>query len=903
MSSQPLNPLVGDASAPWRHAPRYDPDADADLFADIAKRLSGLDYLETPVWLFDAERCQFLWTNRAGLDIWQATDLVEAQRRDMASSQSEAVYTLLNDYLDRVRAGETPATWVTLNPRGTLQRYYQSHHLFTLLDGRDCLLIEARPEPPAEALLSLASNHSLTLGLYDLEGRLVSGNPRFAQLSPDNPSLEDLTRLDPKRFDRPGWLSAIRSTREVRGETSLQTERGERPYRWEARLLNVRKGQGQILVSFYDHTDLLVAEAEEARGALLEIALDAIVIIDADGVLIGFNPAAERLFGHQREDVLGRSLAEIIIPPELRERHERGMARHQREGTSDILGARIELPALRADGSRFLAELAIIEFKSRGRTQFIGFVRDVEALRRAEAQVHAERARFSSVFEHTPDPILIFDDEQRVIHANLACSRILGWPADELVGKDEAELLVTAGAGEEDWAGQAPSHVFRDPRGLKIPVELRSTRFDLEGRSHRVALVRDLRPEIRSAREKQRLAEQVKQAQRLKELGTLAGGVAHYFNNLLAAINGNLDILEELPETPDEVHAHLAELGAVSLRGKEMVRRILAFSRKASPGRAPVQLAPVAREAIALVRLAYPPTIELVLQADETLPTIEANSSQIHQVLVNLLTNACQAIGDRTGRVEIQISRVDLPRGDGGLELRAGRYLRVDITDDGPGMDAVTAAQAFNPFFTTKPVDEGTGLGLAEVHGIAAEHGGASAIATRPGAGCRVSVYLPENAASPQRSAPATPAKPAQSGTDTLEGYRILFLDDEPRLGRLFHRLMRIRAAEAVCFTEPTAALAHLEANPRCADLVMTDISMPQMSGLVFARLLSQLNPEVPILFASGRDLNDLSTVQLPNPTATIQKPYRAAELVAVLQRLRVRHGGAAAPVDSDAGP
>ena len=888
MSAHSVNPLLGDRAAAWRHARRYHPDdeADARVLADIEMRLSALRYVDTPVWLFDAERCQFLWANPGGLEIWRAESVREAQLRDIASSQSDAVYSLLNDYLEQVKEGKSPAVWVTLSPQGTLQRYYQSHHCFTLCDGRDCLLIEARAEPPAEALLSLASNHSLTLGLYRLDGTVFSGNPRFGDLSALNPKLESLVELLPPELRNTDWRETLKGTTEVQGSGLLLTERGERPFRWELRLLNQRQGEGRVIASFFDQTDQLVAEAEEARGALLEVSLDAILVIDGDGSIIEFNPAAEALFGYSRSEALGRKMADLIVPPELRERFVRGMARHQSGWESRILGRRLELSALRADGSRFLSELAVIEHVTGGRTQYIGFVRDVDALRRAEAQVRAERSRFSSVFEHAPDPIVILNAHREIVLANLACSTTLDWPLEELVGRPVDELLRPWQQEDAAHWGTHPSHELRTRGGAWIPVELRSNLFQLDGTHHSVLLLRGLQSQIKAAQDKERLAQQVKQSQRLKELGTLAGGVAHYFNNILAAMMGNLEVVQSLVSSEGELQTHVDELFAISLRGKEMVRRILAFSRKAPPGRAPMAVGPIAREAMKLVRLAYPPTIELSLSAEEGLPLVELNSSQIHQVLVNLITNACQAIGSEVGRVEIRIEAVELSRGDPGLELQAGRYLCIHVIDDGPGMDQETAAQAFHPFFTTKSVDDGTGLGLAEVHGIAAEHGGASVLDARPGEGCRVSVFLPAlQQVEPGSAAVGERQKPAADGA-SLAGMRLLFLDDEEALCRVIPRLLRRLDVEVAVFSEPLAALAHFRSAPQGFDVVMSDISMPQMSGFQFARGVSALNAEVPILLASGRDLADLHELGVSNPIAAIEKPYVVQQLAQLLGEL-----------------
>ena len=271
-------------------------------------------------------------------------------------------------------------------------------------------------------------------------------------------------------------------------------------------------------------------------------------------------------------------------------------------------------------------------------------------------------------------------------------------------------------------------------RGPQQPLQL-------DGVEHRVVRFTDLRRPIAVAQERDRLAQMAKEGQRLQELGTLAGGVAHYFNNLLAAVLGNIELLQPLAASHSEAQGHLDELVTSSERGKEMVRRILAFSRQAPPVRAPEALEPIAKEALALVRAAFPGLIDLQLAVPGPVPLVDVNATQMHQVLVNLLTNACQAVGAARGRVEVRIQVTDLAAPAGGPSLTPGRYVRVDVADDGPGMDKETAARAFQPFFTTRERHAGTGLGLAEVHGVVADHGGAVSVRTAPGAGCVLSVF------------------------------------------------------------------------------------------------------------------------------------------------------------------
>ena len=892
MKSPPEDPLFGDPNAAWRHAERYDPDkpSDAGVLADLAARLGPMDLLDAPLWVLDVERSQLLWANPPGLAVWSVADLEAARRVDVASTQSDAVHRKLMDTLARVRIGEPSSSWVTLSPSGSVRRYLLRYHPVALSDGRDALLVEAMAEPEADAWMALASDQRLTVALYALSGELLSGNPRFTELYEHNPSLARLSGLLSSEPRGTALADALTREPELRGRGPLQTARGERRFSWEARLSPSVDGPPRVLVSLFDQTERRVAEAEQARGALLELSLDAIIIVDEQGRVVEFNPAAEELFGYSRKQVLGERLSTLIIPHAHRAAHEQGMKHHQETGEGPILGQRLELPALRADGTTFQVELVVVEHVSGGRRRFIGFLRDIDALRKAEAQVFAERARFSSVFEHAPDPIVILDGDGEVLQANRACEHTLGWSVERLPGQRlDALLRPWPAAGEPHW-GTHPTHELQIEAGQWAPAEVRSSPFQLDGVEHRVVRFTDLRRPIAVAQERDRLAQMAKEGQRLQELGTLAGGVAHYFNNLLAAVLGNIELLQPLAASHSEAQGHLDELVTSSERGKEMVRRILAFSRQAPPVRAPEALEPIAKEALALVRAAFPGLIDLQLAVPGPVPLVDVNATQMHQVLVNLLTNACQAVGAARGRVEVRIQVTDLPLPAGGPSLTPGRYVRVDVADDGPGMDKETAARAFQPFFTTRERHAGTGLGLAEVHGVVADHGGAVSVRTAPGAGCVLSVFLPVSSrVSPPASAPAAAVDPA--APDPLAGLRLLFVDDERALCRLVPRLLRRDKVAVTTFTEPLAALEHFRGASADFDVVMTDISMPQMSGLEFARSLSSVRADIPVLFASGGDLSELGSFAVENPTATIGKPYMVRDLRDALRALARRRG------------
>ena len=256
----------GDRSA-WRNAERYS-TSDAGgraVLEQLDTDLRGLRILDTPVWVFDAERCQLLWANAAGLEVWRAESVAELQARDIATKQSEAVYAQLNDYLVRVLAGEQVGVWVKVEPKGTSRRFYQSHHALRLADGRQVLLIEARTEPPPEEILALASSYTLTLGLYSEDGRLLSGNAEFGALAAVN-SLATLQDVIPRDGSLADWPTQLDLNARLRFQVDLVTDRGTRIFRADLRRVRTRGEPPRAMLTLYDVTEERVAEAERGRA-------------------------------------------------------------------------------------------------------------------------------------------------------------------------------------------------------------------------------------------------------------------------------------------------------------------------------------------------------------------------------------------------------------------------------------------------------------------------------------------------------------------------------------------------------------------------------------------------------------------------------------------------------------
>lgn len=352
-----------------------------------------------------------------------------------------------------------------------------------------------------------------------------------------------------------------------------------------------------------------------------------------------------------------------------------------------------------------------------------------------------------------------------------------------------------------------------------------------------------------AADERAQLEAQFRQAQKLEAVGQLAGGIAHDFNNILAVILGNAEAAIADTDPSHPARASLEEIQLASNRGKDIVQQLLTFCRLKPQDRHVISIEPVVAEATKFLHATIPSEVEIVLALEAGVPPVRADATQIQQVIFNLCTNAWHALEEQPGRIDIRLQTVTLDAAAARLlaGLRPGRFACLSISDTGKGMDAAMLQSIFDPFFTTKAPGKGTGLGLSVVQGIVAAHDGAITVESQPGHGTTFHVYLPAaDAVIPDsRMAPATSESQGQ-------GQHVLFLDDEEALVRLGKRTLERLGFRVTGFTHAAAAVQAFRANPGQFDVVITDLNMPGASGMVVARELLTVRPDLPVLLCSG---------------------------------------------------
>ncbi|MBI4774248.1 MAG: PAS domain S-box protein [Deltaproteobacteria bacterium] len=386
--------------------------------------------------------------------------------------------------------------------------------------------------------------------------------------------------------------------------------------------------------------------------------------------------------------------------------------------------------------------------------------------------------------------------------------------------------------GSRIW-GEVTTRPFRDKNGRFAGIH---------------GITRDISERRRSEAEKARLESQLRQSQKMEAIGTLAGGIAHDFNNILGAIIGYVELA--LDEIPDGLSARgdLEQVLKSAHRAKELTYRILSFSRRTDPERKPLQVGSIVEETMKLLRASIPTTIKIHQKLEANAGTVLADPTQVHQLLLNLCTNAAHAMRKKGGVLGVRLDRVAV---DGKapakhIELKRGLYCRLNVFDNGEGMSEETLHRIFEPFFTTKESGEGTGMGLAVVHGIVKSHDGAITVHSSPGIGSTFSVYLPLVEESVAKEIPVGIGS-IPKGTE-----HILFVDDEEALAAVAGETLERQGYRVSVLTSSREALDLFRDRPGDFDIVITDMTMPQITGTELAKSMLQIRPDIPIIICTG---------------------------------------------------
>lgn len=635
-----------------------------------------------------------------------------------------------------------------------------------------------------------------------------------------------------------------------------------------------------------DITELkLAAEAlsrsEEKYAATFRHAPVWIVISDAsDSTILEVNERALQASGYTRDEVVGRTGAELgWINGE-----DRARLLQQLKLNGWVDGFEMNFHA--RDGRRLCGLVSGGMIVIGGRNCTLTVTIDITERKQALAKLESSHLHLRNIIQGMPVMVDAFDERGVLAMWNAECERVTGYLADEVVGNPEFMNLMYPDPEYrermlQEWSKRGDDYrdwewdiVCKDGRKRTIAWSNVSKKLPIPGWSTWGIGV--------DVSNRLQLEATLRQSQKLEAVGTLAGGIAHDFNNILAGIYGYLNLARTAAGDNIEVLAHLDEIGRAGHRAAELVKQILSFSRAGDLALAPLQLNEVVTEAVNLLRATLPSTIEIHTGLPEDLPPVMANAVQIHQVVMNLGTNAAHAMRDRPGQLRIALDRcvVDEAMTRTMPDLAPGLCIRLIVSDTGTGMDADLQTRIFEPFFSTKGPGGGSGLGLSVVHGIVRNHRGAIRLTSRTGQGTTFEIFLPASASTPQR------AKQETGQVVRGQGECILLVDDEVTLLKAVEFTLQNLGYTTVSENRPEEALARVATNPQAFQLVITDQTMPHMTGLELAARIRDLRPDLPVLIASGYS-TALTTERMAaaGVREMIEKPFTMASLAALIRR------------------
>ncbi|MGQ9663429.1 MAG: PAS domain S-box protein [Kiritimatiellia bacterium] len=688
-------------------------------------------------------------------------------------------------------------------------------------------------------------------------------------------------------------LNAINRQR-ARQASSLYHEfpirRNDGSERWVGQSLQAVLKDGRVIgiqAVGRDITDRKRAEdalrnSENRLRTVLETMTEGVMQIDRDERIIFVNATAERILGLSRVEIESRSCSDPFwhfcladgtwLPTE-----QWPACLALREGRlvqNAVLGVK------RPDGRLVWLKVSAIPIRvTTGAVEgaVVTFT-DITETKQVEEMLHF----IQFAVDHALENMFLVKRDGQIIYGNESACRTLGYTPEQLtalrVFEIDAEKNPTTWAANWERASRGENVMFRSfhvsREGRKIPVAVSASHIAFNGTEYLFMFARDMTKEAQ-------LEAQLRHAQKMEAIGTLAAGIAHDFNNILSVIMGYTELALADAADRQDVCGSLREVQKASERAVDLIKQILTFSRRSEGELRPLRLAPVIKEALKLLRGSLPSTIELVERIDPACSPVSADPVQIHQVIMNLATNAYHAMRAKGGILEVELKEVEVTpqEASSDLKLAPGRYARITVRDTGHGIDQKTLERIFDPFFSTKAPAEGTGLGLAVVHGIVENHGGVIRVASQPGTGTTFTILLP--LCEQEESVPTVQdVNRPPKGTE-----RILFVDDEEQIVASHTTALKRLGYSVTACHSANEALAVFRLDPYAFDVVITDQTMPRMTGHDLAQAFLRIRPDIPIILCTG--FNDAATAQLAYKAGIHEFLAKPVSIQALAQSIR----------------
>ena len=647
-------------------------------------------------------------------------------------------------------------------------------------------------------------------------------------------------------------------------EEALEMAHWELELRVEERTAELMKANIalQTQIAQREQAEEALVESEQRYREVFEYTSDGIFLLDVteDGRFrcVDFNPAEEAITGRTTSEVFGKCVEEIF-PKNLAEVVIANFRRCIEAGKPVGYDEKIDFSGRRMD---FFTTLIPLKNTAGRVYRILGVAHDITERKRAEEALRRSEERYRLLFHSFNDGVTVYEGPVdgrpgKFVEVNDAACKMSGYTREELLRMSPVEFVKDPDTLEklpltmerlmaEGRSLREEVHTTRD--GAILPLEVIRHLFVLDGKPMVLSCARDISERKQAERERERLEEQLRHAQKMEAIGTLAGGIAHDFNNILAAIIGYTEIMLGDASSPSGMRDSLKLVLKAAMRAKDLVRQILVFSRMKGMGeRLPVDVGELFRETVDFLRATLPASIEIRLDIEADSGATLADSTQLQQVLVNLCTNAAHAMEETGGVLGLALEEAKFHTETeiAHTRLKPGSYLLLTVSDTGRGMGQETLERIFDPYFTTKDVGKGSGLGLAVVRGVVDRHEGAVMVRSEPGRGTTFQVYLPRTLNGSRPKSTDTGALPR--GTE-----RILFVDDEESLVAVAEGMLGMLGYRVEGKTDCVEAMAIFRAAPDRYDLVITDYTMPRMNGVDFAKEIIKIRPRIPVILCTG---------------------------------------------------
>ena len=634
-------------------------------------------------------------------------------------------------------------------------------------------------------------------------------------------------------------------------------------------------------------------ESEQRFRAIFDNHYQLTGLVSPDGILISANRSSLDLIDCQEEDIIGMSFCDCPWWPKGSPLHEdMKQAVHEAQAGKFV---RLELSFKDLKGTSRTVDFSLkpVFDEDNNLIYIIPEGRDITVLKQAQKEIVREQLFSEAVIESLPGIFYVCNEQLQLVRWNKSFELISGYSPDELLLKsvldffhpEQKDFLIRRLKERMDNIQAPPIELAAKPKNGSQKIFLfSSSMVEVDGTRYLIGTGVDIN-------DRKKMEAELRQAQKMEAIGTLAGGIAHDFNNILSAIIGFTELSQLEMKHDPKVSGFLAGIHQAAIRARDLVQQILTLSRKKDNSRLPLQIAPLLKEVLRLIRSTIPSTINIETDIGAREAMVLADPTQIHRVFVNLFTNGYQAIGDNNGTLKVSLQQITVNKEKPitGRVLPDGQYIRIRISDSGRGMDKETMQRIFEPYFTTKEPGKGTGLGLALVDSIIREHEGAITVDSSLNKGTTFSICLPLITDKPDELL----EPPLQADQAAGKEHYIVCVDDEPYILDILEEFLQEQGYRTTAFAGGAEALEYICTTDDPIDLVITDMTMPNMTGLELGRKIFSERPQLPVILCTGYSRTvDHRQALKEGFSRYIQKPVILAELISAIEELLAEKEG-----------